>query len=490
MKTLIAHLLLLLVLGLIVTVFPPYGVDPASVAYGAAIAVSLMCFWCLLSWKLSGGLIFEPYALFLIAAICFNAGHILLFASGVNIPTSLMTGFSSETSLMTMMVIALGLSSFHFGGLLANWRRRGKYAAVPATQREIRLRAITLVGLVMFAISLPAWLYMTYSRVDRAMQYGYFLASFGMSTPTGLAHLPELLANALAPAMVFLVVGGRAMTALRRGSLLVMLIFSAATLFTGSKGPAVMALLAFAWVWHTAIRPLRKTLVAAGAITLAVVVIPLTTAIREVAGRDRASLEAVTSAYLEINNPVVAFLSETGWTATTVAHTIELVPAVRGYDYGESYMYSALAVLPNPAGGLHPAREHGFLADWLVTSLAPEYAARGGGWGFSFIAEAYANFGLYGAPVALALIGYLLGHLFTSARFSSDPAWIATVGACLCSCLLYARGESGLLLRDIVWYAFIPLLLVGLVTRKYFRRASRPDHQQVPTHALAQASRR
>jgi oligosaccharide repeat unit polymerase len=231
-----------------------------------------------------------------------------------------------------------------------------------------------------------------------------------------------------------------------------------------------MAILAFGWVWHRSIRPLRPVVLAVGAAVLAVVIIPLTTAVRDIAGRDRSSVTAVTDAYLGIENPVVAFLSETGWTGTTIAHTIELVPEVRDYDYGQSYLYAGLAILPNLGGGVHTAKEHGFLADWLVTSLAPEYAARGGGWGFSFIAEAYANFGLYGTPIALAVIGYLLSSLFAWAQASSDPAKIAMVAACLCNCLLYARGESALLLREMVWYGLIPYLCVGLLTVK--RRAA------------------
>lgn len=466
MRPLVFHMVLLIVLAVCLFAFPPYGVDPGSVLYACSLVVTLICLWCLVSWRLSGGVAFEPYTLFLIAAICFNAGHILLYAFGVDIPTSVMTRFSGDTSLKTTMLVAIGLTSFHLGGLVSQKLQTYQVATQPDSKKSMRARAVALVGAIVFAISLPAWAFVMYGWIGRVMQYGYFLARFGPDTATGLAHLPELLAEALAPAMIFLLAGSRNNPLLRRSVLVAMLVFGAVTLFTGSKGPAVMAFLGFGWVWHRTIRPLNGPLLATCAIALAVVVIPLTTAIREVAGRDRASITAIADAYQGIDNPVIAFLSETGWTGTTIAHTIEQVPAIRDYDYGQSYLYAGLAVLPNLAGGLHPVKEHGFLADWLVSSLAPGFAAKGGGWGFSFIAEAYANFGFYGAAPALAVIGFLLSRLFAWAQSSSDPAKIAMVGACLCNCLLYARGESGLLLREIVWYALIPYVCVGLWTTK------------------------
>lgn len=465
MKTVVLQMGLLAALATNLAVLPPYGVDPGSLLYGCAVAVTMVCLWCFVSWRLSGGRLFEPYSLFLIAAVCFNAGHIALFAAGVDIPTSFIAHFSTETSLKTMIAIALGLSSFHFGGLLAKKaRKKADARGFIGPDRQVRLGATTLVGVILFAISFPAWLYVTYGRIGRVMQYGYFVANFG-NTSTGVAHLPELLAEALAPALMFVVAGSKSRVAIRSGAVVTMVVFGATTLFAGNKGPVVMALLAFGWVWHRTIRPLRGVLLTVSAIVLAVFVIPLTTAIREVAGRDRTSVTAVENAYSGITNPAVAFLSETGWTATTVAHTMELVPAVREYDYGRSYMYAGMAVIPNVGGGLHPSKEHGFLADWLVSTVAPEYAARGGGWGFSFIAEAYADFGPYGMPLALIVIGYLFGSLFAWEQASSDPARTAMIGACLCNCLLYARGESALLLREIVWYALLPYLCVELLSK-------------------------
>jgi oligosaccharide repeat unit polymerase len=470
MKTVVLQALLLIVLAMSLAVLPPYGVDPGTLLNGCAVAVAVICLWCFVSWRLSGGRLFEPYSLFLMAAVCFNAGHIALFAAGVDIPSSFIAHFSTETSLKTMIAVAVGLSSFHFGGLLAKMRRNKTHTdGFIGPDRQVRLGAVALVGVVLFAISFPAWLYVTYGRIGRVMQYGYFVANFG-NTSTGMAHLPELLAEALAPALMFVVAGSKIRVAIRWGAVLTMVVFGATTLFAGNKGPVVMALLAFGWVWHRIVRPLRGVLLTVSAIALAIFVIPLTTAIREVAGHDRTSVTAVENAYSGITNPAVAFLSETGWTATTVAHTIELVPAVREYDYGRSYMYAAMAVVPNVGGGLHPSKEHGFLADWLVSTLAPEYAARGGGWGFSFIAEAYANFGSYGMPVALIVIGYLFGILFAWEQASMDPARTAMIGACLCNCLLYARGESGLLLREIVWYALIPYLCVELLSKRRVRR--------------------
>ena len=45
---------------------------------------------------------------------------------------------------------------------------------------------------------------------------------------------------------------------------------------------------------------------------------------------------------------------------------------------------------------MHPSVAHGQPSDWLIETVNPYLAERGLGLGFSFIAEAYMNFGKVG----------------------------------------------------------------------------------------------
>jgi hypothetical protein len=99
-------------------------------------------------------------------------------------------------------------------------------------------------------------------------------------------------------------------------------------------------------------------------------------------------------------------------------------------------------------------------------------AAAGGGLGYSFIAEAYLNFGWFGAPIWLAFIGYLLMRLFMQSD-TSDPARHAMVASFLSFFFVFTRGESAIVVRGLVWYACLPYLLAAILTIRGRRREVR-----------------
>jgi len=90
-------------------------------------------------------------------------------------------------------------------------------------------------------------------------------------------------------------------------------------------------------------------------------------------------------------------------------------------------------------------------------------ALSGGGLGFSFIAEAYLNFGAFGGPVLLGFTGFALAWLFLKAD-GDDPAKHAFAASFLAFLFVFARGESAIVVRGLVWYAVIPYLIAGLMT--------------------------
>ena len=107
-----------------------------------------------------------------------------------------------------------------------------------------------------------------------------------------------------------------------------------------------------------------------------------------------------------------------------------LVPESRPYDYGISYLYALTAIMPNIGWQVHPSVAHGLLSDWLIKTVDPVVARGGGGLGFSFIAEAYLNFGWFGGPVWLGVVGFILCWLFLKAD-GADPARHAFAAAFL-----------------------------------------------------------
>jgi len=178
----------------------------------------------------------------------------------------------------------------------------------------------------------------------------------------------------------------------------------------------------------------------------------------------------VLSLVLTYNNPLLAAVSEMGGTIITVLHTIRLFPSIRSFDLGTSYAYAISTVIPNVGRQVYPAIAHGLMADWLIRTVDPTVARVGGGLGYSFLAEAFANFGWYGSVPVIGTIGYLLTRLFSWGTSDDDPAELAFVATFFASFLVFARGESATVVRGLAWYALIPYLATSLMTRRLSRR--------------------
>ena len=152
-----------------------------------------------------------------------------------------------------------------------------------------------------------------------------------------------------------------------------------------------------------------------------------------------------------------------------------LIPSSRQWDFGASYLWSVTTVLPNLGMEAHPAKAHGYLCDWLVETLAPAYAARGGGFGYSFLAEAYANGGWLGGPPLLFAQGLAFGALWRFVYRKHDRAHYAFGACALMTVLILARGEMGTVVRALTWQGFAPYALYRLLTR---RRNRLPSQEQ------------
>ncbi len=152
-----------------------------------------------------------------------------------------------------------------------------------------------------------------------------------------------------------------------------------------------------------------------------------------------------------------------GSSMSTTAHTLTLVPSTRPFDEGEGYLYAALTLFPNLFWDIHPTIVRGTANDWLVRSINPWLAARGGAYGYSCIAEAYLNFGRPGVVLMMGLYGMMFVWLILWAEKSGDPARLALVATILAIVLRFPRDEVAGVIRPVVWNAVLPYLSVVVV---------------------------
>ncbi len=440
--------------------------QPDTLIYPCSCFILGLTVWVFWSWYIVTKSLFSPYILFFISALLFNGGQIILEVFNLNEKGILEANFSSATILATMFIVVIGLAVFHLGALMSAFQISVAPTQVNPQQKvannPIKDKEISQVGWLFFSISFLPSLLILQNSIRIVLSGGYF-ALYQQTEATSFDAAPAVLAGFLVPSAMFILAGSRKNVKAQYLACILILLYATMNFFLGKRNVAVMPLLSFAWLWHQLIRPISKVFLGSVGAFILLIVFPLVGASRDTAGEDRLSVDVLLNTFTSINNPFVAVLSEMGGSMQTIAYTIELVPKFREFQWGADYLYALFTVVPNLFWKLHPTVDRGLAGLWLAWAVRPEFAAIGGGLGYSFIAEAYLNFGWFGAPIALGVIGFLFAKFTLWAAKSKEPDRIAAVASFTSFFLFFARAESGVMVRSLVWYSLLPYLSVCLL---------------------------
>ena len=85
-------------------------------------------------------------------------------------------------------------------------------------------------------------------------------------------------------------------------------------------------------------------------------------------------------------------------------------------------------------------------------------------------------------PIVLSsLLGYGLGRLSLWGSVSTNPLVVASIGTFMSFFLFYSRSDLHTVFRSLVWYALIPVGLVGLYRLLLATRQPRPAQLRTPS---------
>jgi oligosaccharide repeat unit polymerase len=460
----LAHGAFTLAVAAFVLVYVIAGIDAPSLIYPASAVLTTLVCWCVWSWRDCGGSLGDPYCLFLLAATLFNAGHAVLLTLHVTDFALLGGRFDPGTQINVILMTLAGLATMHVGALVTMWQSPQRRLPQPVSQTISRSTGTRITGYFMLAVSIvPAIIEMRTALTAVAVR-GY-MGLYQREIPTGFANTTAMLAAFLVPGCLFLLAG----SARRRFPVLLSLCATVLHVLVafvlGSRATGAMLIVAYLWVWNRSAKRIFKVAIAVVVPLGAVILFPLIASIRNTRLGDRLDPALILDAFKAIDNPTLYLMSELGGSARAIAHTFELVPSIRSFDWGISYVYALMTVIPNVWGGIHPTIAHGTPSLWLVQTVEPLTAAGGGGLGFSFIAEAYLNFGWLGMFTVMPMIGWLVGRLALRAGTCSEASSMALIACMIGPLLFYARSETADLCRSIVWYAVVPYLLARSIDR-------------------------
>ena len=460
-----AHILVCMSLATSGILYQQLNYESESLIYPLCCFLVVLTIWCFWSWFAITKTLFSPYILFFISALLFNGGQAIAEIFNANENGILDGEFTSNSLLETIFLVNIGLAFFHLGALISTNKAKVK-PQVHESQTEKKISNIKesyQIGWALLSISFLPSLLMLKESLTTVLSAGYF-ALYQKDEATSFDAGPAILAGFLVPAALFILAGSKGNTKGKILSGALIILYATIYFFLGQRNVAVMPLLAFAWLWHQWIGHISKTLLFSVSGFMVFIVFPLVGSSRNSAGADRLSLDVLLETFSSINNPVVAAIAEMGGSMNTIAYTIELVPKVREFQMGAEYFYALLTLVPNLFWKLHPSIARGTPSRWVTWAVRPEFAARGGSLGYSFIAEAYLNFGWFGAPIALAVLGFFFAKLILWATRCGEPSKMAMVASFTSSFLFYARSESVVQVRSLVWYSVFPYIGVFLLS--------------------------
>ncbi len=302
--------------------FQPYlGIYPACCALFALIIWS---FW---SWHIVTKKLFDPYILFLTSASLFNGGQAILEVFHLNKNGLLEDRVSAETLLRTLFLVMLGLAAMHLGVLLSI--ATAKTANSPfKPDQKLSLsneRATYLVGIGLVSISFVPALITFSDSISVVLSSGYS-GLYQREDATGLAATARILTIFMIPASLFLLAGSQKKLLGKIIAVGVISIYATTYFFLGLRNAAIIPLIAFAWLWHSKISRLPMLGLMGAGMFIMSVISPLISMTRNITGQGRLSLDLLTNMFSTMENPVVTSVSEMGFSMTTVAYTLDLVP--------------------------------------------------------------------------------------------------------------------------------------------------------------------
>lgn len=466
---LLVHLGVFVLLVVGVEIYGLTRFTPEDLLTPVSIVFFLLSTWMLWSWKQARGSMFNMYGLFIWATIPFHGGYAALRVLGFEEQIYMLSAFGPAEMLATTTFIILGMAGMHLGALAAIGLRQYTTPITEPIQQDGSTRSIYLVGGALLLISLGPTLLQLKDSLQTVLASGYVGLFQNRSDPSSAGGALFVILRAFfLPSIMFVVTASQHRKLGQIAAAGAIAFNTFAFMVLGFRAYAMLPVLAFVWIWHHRVRRLPiKAIMLTGFLAF-LLLAPAIRYTRELSGNERMSLATLVEAYTSKENPMISLVAELGSSMFTVSYTMEYVPEARSYDWGAGYLRAVLNAVPI-ADMPYAYDQYDSHDAWISWTAKPEWAVRGWGFGYSYIAEAYLNFGWWGGPLILLLIGFLLVRFQLWAEGSCDPAKLSILAAFMPMLFFFSRGETMSLVRPLVWYILFPYLAI-LILRHVYQR--------------------
>lgn len=415
---------------------------------------------CVIIWKYVTGKTFSLFIFYFLSYYLFTMGQSILYLfefqhSFANVYLLISPITMLETHLFTMLCI----NFLFFGGLLSLYRKKQSFK--DKSNPIDYTKSMKNVGQLLFIVSIIPMLVQLYMLLTSYGIGGYAYAFKSVSNARGINKIISLLYPLFPSSLVMLYLSSGS----KEGKIYqtIMVIVGMAYFFIGERtGAASILLIAILMSSNInnknyAFKKKNNKFAIFLLVFILAVTIPALGKLRNSSNiRIRAIIEVIMMD--GIFSVITDTIATMGFSMFPLAKTIEIIPSIKKYAYGQSYLFAFLSLFPNIFGGTHISVKYSGLAQWLMDTLNMNY-----GPGFSYPAEAWYNFGWVGFLI-MTLIGYLfcrILHFPKGEDYSPTKAFIGYTF--FLQVITSPRRELMTVIRLCGYYVFIPLVLVYLL---------------------------
>ena len=384
--------------------------------------ISAMCVVSLIVsiflWVRMRNELFSPYVVFFIILFLFTCGQSIGWLFGLDMGTRDLWyrvdhGLNHALIIKSLGYSMMAVSAFNLGAMIST-KGNTNINYKKSWSSEKVLKAFSQLGKIMLIICVPAFLAKSILDVLAVIAGGYSAYYVSNASRGTFMSIINIIADYYQPCMLILLIAHKDNKLKRRIIILAMLFDAALSLYIGGRSGAVMTLFGILLAYHYFIKPFNFRQVLLGGIGgyFGIAFLNGLALVRGNSGRNLTDLFAVFGESL--TNVIGTFVGELGWTLTSTAWTMNLVPD-GGYSYrcGMSYIVSLISWLPSAIFGgrdQNPVVIWGNLSEWLQNTLGMGY-----GPGYTMTAESYINFGYYGL-LAMVIAGMLMAKMICKVK--------------------------------------------------------------------------
>lgn len=357
------------------------------------------------SWKKLTGRLFVPYIIFLIAAYTFTFGQSFLDVFDLVAKNrSLLRKVSIVDIYHAQFVTLLFLLAFHIGAMVSYKSFKLSSNGIKKCHYYIEQYAIKRAGYILVTISFIPFIIINVMNLMIVSTYGYG-GLYDAENKIEYAKYIGLLADNFIPGLLCLLFVTKPQSLAQRNILIVFALFVLLIMYCGGRSQGVVLVAIVLLYYHNYVKPLSLKKMALIGVS-GFFFVSMLTAVQHLRGGSRKDYFNEIVNYKAESNPFFETISEMGGSMFPLVRTMRLVPQTEDYRYGSTYAYAATSIIPNLGfWELHPARLYANLGDWLVKKDRLT-----SGPGYSIVAEAYINLGMYGF-VMMFVLGYFFCKL-------------------------------------------------------------------------------